>query len=563
MILTEKVTIKTHTRLKKYYENLGYDMTGEYADIRVEDLTKSSHIVIDVKCDVCGKEKKIKYEVYNKNYKKCNFYSCSHKCANEKREITCLEKYNHINVFQNEEIKDKCKQTFLEKFGVTNPNKNRTIREKIEQTNIERYGNKTPLLNEDVKTKSKKTSQEKYGSNNYMTSDIGFSLYKEKLKNKYGYETSFNSKEVLDKGKKLTKEKYGEENYFKTEIFKINRDEKLLNQYNFLNIKKVKNGIYYIYCDKCKQIFEIYNNLLCQRLKAGHELCTICSPIGKSISNDIKFIIDFIKLNYNGKIIINDRKILSGLELDIYLPDLKIAFEYNGLYWHSEKFKSNNYHMNKTDMCEVKGISLIHIYEDEWNDKKDIIKSNILNSLNKISVKIDSRKCVVKEVNSKNSKDFLDTNHIQGGIDSDIKLGLFHHDELVFLMIFNSTQLVTSDFELLRFCCKLNTMVIGGAIKLIKYFVDNYKPKAILTFADRSWLNSNLYLNLGFKIICKTKPNYDYVINGERINKKVFEKDVLIKENIDVNKIVYKSMKERCYFKIFDSGSIKFVYTND
>ena len=117
MILTEKVTIKTHTRLKKYYEELGYDMSNEYVDIKVNDLPKNSHIIVKVKCDVCGKEKDIRYEIYIKNFNRCNFYSCSHKCANKKRNITCLKIYGCNNVFQNEDIKDKCKQTLLKKYG--------------------------------------------------------------------------------------------------------------------------------------------------------------------------------------------------------------------------------------------------------------------------------------------------------------------------------------------------------------------------------------------------------------------------------------------------------------
>lgn len=75
----------------------------------------------------------------------------------------------------------------------------------------------------------------------------------------------------------------------------------------------------------------------------------------------------------------NNRDILEGKELDIFLPEVNIAIEFNGLYWHSSKFKEKYYHLNKTKECSLQGIKLIHIFEDEWTLNKNSIKSFLKN----------------------------------------------------------------------------------------------------------------------------------------------------------------------------------------
>ena len=200
-----------------------------------------------------------------------------------------------------------------------------------------------------------------------------------------------------------------------------------------------------------------------------------------------------------------------------------LAFEFNGVYWHNELYKNKNYHLEKTEKCLKQGIQLIHIWEDDWNYKQEIVKSMILNKLGKTHNKIYARKCEIKEINNnKLIKKFLDQNHIQGSIGSFIKMGLFYDNELVSLMTlgkkrkFMNSSSKDGEWELLRFCNKLNTNVIGGASKLFKYFIKKYNPKEIITYADRSYSNGNLYKQLGFNFLHKTEPNYYYVIDGIR-----------------------------------------------
>jgi hypothetical protein len=132
----------------------------------------------------------------------------------------------------------------------------------------------------------------------------------------------------------------------------------------------------------------------------------------------------------------NDRNILNGKELDIFIPEKNIAIEFNGLYWHSELFKGKTYHQEKTKLCNSQDIDLIHIFEDDWIYRKEIVKSIISNRIGLIKDKIWARNCRISNVSPQEAKSFLNENHIQGFVGSSIRIGLFHNGELVSLMTF-------------------------------------------------------------------------------------------------------------------------------
>lgn len=297
--------------------------------------------------------------------------------------------------------------------------------------------------------------------------------------------------------------------------------------------------------------------------------CPKCISIKSKIESEVY---DFIKYNISTDVEFSNRKILSGKELDIYIPELKTAIEYNGLYWHSDMRLPNDYHLKKTVLCKEKNIKLIQIFGDEWMYKQDIVKSRLLNIIGKTPNKLYARKCEIREVESKDSSNFLEQNHIQGKLGAKVKLGLYYDNELVSLMTFGNLRKnlgstsKEGSYELLRFCNKLNTTVIGGASKLFKYFITNYNPINIISYADRRWSEGNLYYNLGFKLLGETKPNYFYInlkeatIRHSRFN---YRKDILIKEGFDPNKTEFEIMEQRGYVKIYDCGSLKFEYKKE
>jgi len=380
-----------------------------------------------------------------------------------------------------------------------------------------------------IKQKRTYRNQEKYGVDNvFQISEV-----KEKIKEtnieKYGCENPQQNKEIKEKTETTNLSKYGFKNVFQNEEIKEKSKQTCLEKY----------GVEYP--QQSKEIRKKQTNYR------------------KSKSEII--IYDFIKSYYDGEIITISKKMI-GEELDIYLPELNLAFEFNGLYWHNEITKNRNYHKNKSDLCQEKGIQLIHIWEDDWEFKQEIVKSMILNKLGKTTNKIYARKTIVKEViDNKLVRNFLDENHIQGFVGSSIKLGLFYENKLVSLMCFKNS---VNETELVRFCNKLNTSLIGGASKLFKHFIKSYDYKSIKTFADRSYSNGDLYYKLGFEFDKEINVDYSYTINHNKLrsHKFNFRKYKLVKQGFDPNKSEHEIMLERKIYRIWDAGKFRFIFRN-
>lgn len=292
-----------------------------------------------------------------------------------------------------------------------------------------------------------------------------------------------------------------------------------------------------------------------------------CPKCGHHISKWEQEVFDYIQ-SINPNAIQSERTILNGKEIDIFLPDYNIGIECDGLLFHSEKYKEKKYHINKTELCESKGVRLIHIFEDEWENKRTILKSMFLNMFHKTSNRIFARKCIIKNVPTHDKTLFLDNNHVQGRSNSSVNLGLYYNDELVALMTFGKPRINmggdTSDgsWELVRFCNKLNTNVIGGASKLFKAFIKQYSPKKVVSYSDKRWATGNMYDKLGFTHSHDSAPNYFYIIGKERKNRFNFRKSILLKDGYDANKTEHEIMLERGIYRIYDCGTKVWIWSN-
>lgn len=269
-------------------------------------------------------------------------------------------------------------------------------------------------------------------------------------------------------------------------------------------------------------------------------------------------------------VLTNDRTLLHGKEIDILIPEKNIAIELNGAYFHSDKFKNKNYHLNKTKECEYNNYRMIHIWDNDWIFKEPIIKSNILNILGFTKNKIYARKCEIREITRLEASKFLNENHLQGYSLDKIRIGLFYENELMSVLTFSkfrknlgNKSCIENSYELLRFCNKLDTTVIGGASRLFKYFIKNYNPKQIISYANRDWSQGKLYYNLGFNFKGYTTPGYFYVKSNVKYNRYNFRKDILIKEGYDPNKTEKEIMEERGFHRIWNTGNLKFIMNID
>lgn len=293
--------------------------------------------------------------------------------------------------------------------------------------------------------------------------------------------------------------------------------------------------------------------------------CPRCAHINSKAEKQMA---DFIKTVYSGMIIENDRTVIGPLELDIYLPEIGVAFEYDGLYWHSEGKKDKSYHLIKTQKCEEKGIILWHIFANEWEEQNTLVKERIKHLITKKDNRIPGRKCDVRVITPREKNDFLALNHIQGADRAKISLGLFYEEKLVAVMTFSdntvsrNTSLQEGQIELSRYATLLGNNVIGGFGKLLKYFWGHYDYNELLTYADRRYTNrnSNIYLNNGFTEIAVSEPNYWIVGPGEKLYHRYNFTKQKIKERygIEGNASEEELLTLLNLHKIYDCGTLRY-----
>jgi hypothetical protein len=469
-----------------------------------------------------------------------------------------LEKYGVESIFSLGEFIEKSKNTRLVKYGDPYYNNHKLGK----QTKLEKYGtldfsdkaNKTKLekygtLN--VNDKSNKTKLEKYG-----TLDFSNKANKTKLE-KYG------TLDFGDKTRKTIKERYGSYSVVLLKSSYRKLKDKYLTSVEFLFKEEDYVGVigYRKYKFKCLKCNGIFSDDMCN---GSSPVCRTCNPIHTNISVDEKEILSYIKTIYNDEILENDRTILDGKEIDIYLPEINLGIEFDGIYWHSEISggKDKHYHLNKTKLSLGKNIQLMHIWDWEWRCKRDIIKSILLSKIGK-SKRIFARKCEIKQVINDEKSVFLNDNHIQGNDTSSIRLGLYYNDVLVSLMTFVKSRYDKKyQYELSRYCNILNTNVIGGASKLFNHFVKNYDVNSIVTYSDRRLFTGNLYNQIGMLFVDNTPSGYHYFHKnkGVPIERTHFQKHKLKEkiEKFDSNLSEWQNMKINGYDRIWDCGHLKF-----
>jgi hypothetical protein len=420
------------------------------------------------------------------------------------------------------------------------------------------------MNNKDIKDSIMKTKMEKYGDCNY----VNIEKAKETKLNKYG-DKNFTNRERFKKTWSLKSEE---------EVIKLRKNtieskkkkyikflEETLPHFN-CEIDAYQSENISIKCKDCQSISEYSTKHIGNRIKRNIPLCLTCHPLQSSVSSYEKEIIEYIKSFYDGDIQSNVRDII-GKEIDIFIPEKRIGIEFNGVFWHNSESKTNSYHLDKTLKCADKNIRLIHLFEDEWIHKKDIIKYKIRNILGYTSSKIFARKCEIHLVEDiKAQKDFYEQNHIQGWTFSKVSYGLYYDKVLVALMSFsNVVKRKKYEWELVRYATVRDSIVTGGASKLLKHFINVHNPKNIVSYADYSFSDGNLYDVLGFKNDGVSPPSYFYVDKTSliRYHRFGFRKDALKKKNmIEDGETEEMAMSRSNYYKIYDCGKIRYIWEN-
>lgn len=423
----------------------------------------------------------------------------------------------------------------LESFNI---HKSRTQSSKaVQETKYKKYGNKASY-DSYVEKKKEKTIIDKYGS-----IDKYNKLRSEKQKKtcieRYGYK-SFKTFECANNCSELYSKLWNsyEESFNYLKSFLNKPDVYQLSELLNCSINSVHLWI------------EKYNlSIFVKNVKSGYE-------------DEIQQYLESLNVK---NIIKNDRKILNGLELDFYLPDYKIAIEFNGNYTHCSLHKGTRYHFNKSFKCEEKGIRLIHIYQYQWDDKikKEIIKSIIKNALGKNDNIIYARKCEIRELSKKDVYDFSNKNSLHSHRNASIYLGLFYNDELVQLMSFGKAFFSRDnsfDYECIRSITKINTTVIGGMNKLFKYFINKYNAEKILYYVDYNTHNGNSMDKIGFKFCSYSKAGIINIANSKDVRDKY---GYIFNRKPHLNKEISKLIKEGKILTIYDAGVKKYIWSKN
>lgn len=458
---------------------------------------------------------------------------------NDKRRQTNLEKYGVTCVAQTEENRQKFKDWYAD------PDNVQKNLERIRQTNLEKYGVENCKSLPEVEEKIIATCLAKYGVRNVAQ----IPSTKAKLRARTAeYKLSGH---LIKKGFSRFKN-YIESNY----DFSL-----LTTELEYRGVESKQKIL--IECNNChsQQTISFYYN--------KDLYCEICNPRKpKFTSNEEQEIFDFItvELGIQGGIQ-GDKRLINPYEIDMLFHAEKIAIEYCGLYWHSEASagKTKDYHQNKMKLVNQLGYKLITIFSDEWNYKREIVKSKLANIFKKTSTKHYARKLQVRLVDAESSKEFLDKHHLQGSSSSKINLGLYTNDTLLALMTFSNgraalnTKAKNDEYELVRFVTNGDS-IVGGAGKLLSYFVKNYNPKKIISYADNRWSQGNLYKTLGFIEEEKYAIGYWYVDDyKQRLHRFNFTKSQLVKLGHDPRKTEWEIMRDLGYDRIWDCGHRKYV----
>lgn len=260
----------------------------------------------------------------------------------------------------------------------------------------------------------------------------------------------------------------------------------------------------------------------------------------------------------------HDKDILDGKEIDVIVPSKSLGIEFDGLRWHSEAFgKGRDYHISKTEKAREKGIFLLHVFEDEWRDRKDVVKAKLRHicGCDTSLPKVMARKCSVTGVTSAEARAFLEANHIQGFTASSKYIGCFRDGELVGVM--SVLDEGNGKWNLTRMATSIEYRCQGVCSKMFSWFKNNYEAKEVKTFLDARWRygDTNVYSALGFKEESFVPPSYSYTDGIVRRHKFLFRKGILAKRHGFDLSLTEREMADMLgWYKIWDCGLFKYIW---
>jgi len=453
-------------------------------------------------------------------------------------------------------------------------------------TNIRIYGTDNAAKSEKVKAKQIATTVARYGASCYLATDDGKRKAEDTCMRKYGVRHSGMIPESNVKRHETMLSRYGVSHALQAQDFKRKFVSTCQERYGsaYPNIWKLHEIHAKTRCtvyDSLGELFPTYEIQCSRESFLGlheHDNLWKCKACGKTFTHrGVPFCPCQRKYGMQHELyelvsgicpdaILEDRKTLpSGREIDVYVPSRRIGFEFDGLYWHSEIYHDKKYHLEKTESAASVGVRLIHVFEDEWSLRNEIVRSKITALLGHTGTAINARDCLVSEIGRAQSDAFLMRNHIQGpAIAASHHFGLLHDDKLVAVCTFGKIGGKHNSWYLERYATASGFSVRGGCGKLIKAFFRKTSPDVIRTFADRRWSIGGMYEKIGFTLTDTVRPAYWYVNPREapihRIHRFNLRRDNLIaKLGITDAGESETELAARCgYVRIWDCGQLAY-----
>lgn len=272
------------------------------------------------------------------------------------------------------------------------------------------------------------------------------------------------------------------------------------------------------------------------------------------------------------EVLTSDRRTIKPYELDIYIPDKKVAIEYGAVVWHAEDYKGSSYHATKQKRCHELGITLLTVFDVDWSDKtkRKIIKGRIKSALGVVDRSIYARKCSVSEISREQAKEFLTVNHLQGYRPAMIHVGLFENrtGELVSAASFGKPRFNGHyEWEVLRLSSKQGVSVVGGLSKVLAFFEKLVEPTSMISYADLRWGTGKSYESAGFKFSHRTAPARWYAhksgTDGRLIHRMAVQRHKLpdlLGEGFNPSESATANLTKNGYVAVADCGNNVYIW---
>lgn len=260
-------------------------------------------------------------------------------------------------------------------------------------------------------------------------------------------------------------------------------------------------------------------------------VCYVCHPLQSFHELEL---IDFVRSCVDDEVIVGSRKVISPKELDVYVPSKLFAVEFNGLAFHGDDKVDPDYHAWKTRECAKLNITLMHVFSDEWRDKRSIVRSMIRSRLGKIQRTIGARKCKIVVLAAKQRRRFFEENHIDGDVRSAIAWGLVTHEgELVAAL---SLRTLSSSgrrkypgfIEVARSATVTNTSVPGALGRLTKQaraWAKENEHQGLLSYVDLRYGTGKSYETVGYEEVGTTVPRFWWTDKSSRFDRFQYRAD--------------------------------------